>query len=236
LEIWNLVFMQYERGEGTGKDDFEILGDLPAKNIDTGLGLERLAAILQGVDNLYEIDTSRMILDKAAELTGAVYGKDHRTDVALRVVTDHVRTALMLIGDGVIPGNEGRGYVLRRIMRRAVRNMRLLGSNAPSMEALIITGIAAMGPQYPELVTDSKRILAVATGEETAFLQTLRTGTGILDTAIAAAKSAGGDRVNAAEAFQLHDTFGFPIDLTLEMAAEQGLSVDEEGFRRLMAQ
>src|SRR6185312_15761027 len=120
LEIWNLVFMQYERGEGTGKDDFEIRGDLPAKNIDTGLGLERLAAILQGVDNLYEIDTSRMILDKAAELTGTVYGKDHRTDVALRVVTDHVRTALMLIGDGVIPGNEGRGYVLRRIMRRAI--------------------------------------------------------------------------------------------------------------------
>ena len=236
LEIWNLVFMQFERGEGTGKDDFEILGDLPAKNIDTGLGLERLAAILQGVDNLYEIDTSRMILDKAAELTGTTYGKDHKTDVALRVVTDHVRTALMLIGDGVIPGNEGRGYVLRRIMRRAIRNMRLLGSAAPTMQTLVSVGIDAMGPQYPELVTDTKRILAVATGEEAAFLQTLRTGTGILDNAIAAAKTAGADRVNAAEAFQLHDTFGFPIDLTLEMAAEQGLSVDEEGFRRLMAQ
>jgi alanyl-tRNA synthetase len=236
LEIWNLVFMQYERGRGIGKEDFEILGELPAKNIDTGLGLERLATILQGVDNLYEIDTSRMILDRAAELTGTVYGKDHRTDVSLRVVTDHVRTALMLIGDGIIPGNEGRGYVLRRIMRRAIRNMRLLGSAAPTMETLIGTAVEAMGPQYPELVADAKRILAVATGEEAAFLQTLRTGTGILDTAIAAAKASGADRVDAAEAFQLHDTFGFPIDLTLEMAAEQGLSVDEEGFRRLMAQ
>jgi alanyl-tRNA synthetase len=236
LEIWNLVFMQYERGEGTSKEDFEILGDLPAKNIDTGLGLERLATILQGVDNLYEIDTSRMILDKAAELTGTVYGKDHRTDVSLRVVTDHVRTSLMLIGDGVTPGNEGRGYVLRRIMRRAIRNMRLLGSTAPTMETLINTAIEAMGPQYPELVTDSKRILAVAIGEETAFLQTLRTGTGILDNAIESAKSKGATSVGAAEAFQLHDTFGFPIDLTLEMAAEQGLSVDEDGFRRLMAQ
>jgi alanyl-tRNA synthetase len=236
LEIWNLVFMQYERGEGTSKEDFEILGDLPSKNIDTGLGLERLATILQGVDNLYEIDTSRMILDKAAELTGTVYGKDHRTDVSLRVVTDHVRTSLMLIGDGVTPGNEGRGYVLRRIMRRAIRNMRLLGSTAPTMETLITTAIDAMGPQYPELVTDAKRILAVATGEEAAFLQTLRTGTGILDNAIEAAKSKGAASVGAAEAFQLHDTFGFPIDLTLEMAAEQGLSVDEEGFRRLMAQ
>jgi len=236
LEIWNLVFMQFERGEGTGKEDFEILGDLPSKNIDTGLGLERLASILQGVDNLYEIDTSRVILDKAAELTGSVYGKDQRTDVSLRVVTDHVRTALMLIGDGVIPGNEGRGYVLRRIMRRAIRNMRQLGSNAPTMETLTTTAIEAMGPQYPELVTDSKRILAVATGEEAAFLQTLRTGTGILDNAIESAKSSGRTQVNAAEAFQLHDTFGFPIDLTLEMAAEQGLSVDEDGFRRLMAQ
>jgi alanyl-tRNA synthetase len=236
LEIWNLVFMQYERGEGTSKEDFEILGDLPSKNIDTGLGLERLATVLQGVDNLYEIDTSRMILDKAAELTGTVYGKDHRTDVSLRVVTDHVRTSLMLIGDGVTPGNEGRGYVLRRIMRRAIRNMRLLGSTAPVMETLINRAIDAMGPQYPELVTDAKRILAVATGEEAAFLQTLRTGTGILDNAIEAAKSKGATSVGAAEAFQLHDTFGFPIDLTLEMAAEQGLSVDEEGFRRLMAQ
>ncbi|HEX4790870.1 MAG TPA: alanine--tRNA ligase, partial [Actinospica sp.] len=236
IEIWNLVFMQYERGAGTSKEDFPILGDLPAKNIDTGLGLERLATILQGVDNLYEIDTSRVVLDKAAELTGSAYGKDHRTDVSLRVVTDHIRTATMLIGDGVVPGNEGRGYVLRRIMRRAIRNMRLLGSTQPTVHELVSTVIEAMSPQYPELVTDSTRILAVATGEEAAFLQTLRTGTGILDNAIESTKRTGGTEVGAAEAFQLHDTFGFPIDLTLEMAAEQGLSVDEEGFRRLMAQ
>jgi alanyl-tRNA synthetase len=236
LEIWNLVFMQYERGPGGGKDGFPILGELPSKNIDTGLGLERLATILQGVDNLYEIDTSRMVIDKAAAMTGTAYGKDHKSDVSLRVVADHIRTATMLIGDGVTPANEGRGYVLRRIMRRAIRTMRLLGAHRTTVEELVETVIEAMGPQYPELVTDSKRILAVATGEEAAFLQTLKTGTGILDSAIETAKSAGRSAVGAAEAFQLHDTFGFPIDLTLEMAAEQGLSVDEEGFRRLMAQ
>ncbi len=151
LEIWNLVFMQYERGAGTGKTDFPILGELPKKNIDTGLGLERLATILQSVDNLYEIDTSRVILDKAAELTGTVYGKDHKTDVALRVVTDHIRSATMLIGDGVTPGNEGRGYVLRRIMRRAIRNMRLLGAHQSTVHELVASAVEAMGPQYPEL-------------------------------------------------------------------------------------
>jgi len=236
LEIWNLVFMQYERGPGTGKDSFPILGELPSKNIDTGLGLERLATILQGVDNLYEIDTSRMILDKAAELTGTAYGKDHATDVSLRVVTDHVRSAAMLIGDGIIPANEGRGYVLRRMMRRAIRNMRLLGAPQPTMHDLIGVAIEAMGPQYPDLFTDRKRIDAVAVGEETAFLNTLKTGTNILDAAVGATKSEGRSTLAAADAFQLHDTFGFPIDLTLEMAAEQGLSVDEEGFRRLMTE
>jgi alanyl-tRNA synthetase len=236
LEIWNLVFMQFERGAGTGKDDFPILGELPAKNIDTGLGLERLATILQGVDNLYEIDTSRMILDKAAELTGATYGKDHKTDVALRVVTDHIRTAAMLIGDGIVPGNEGRGYVLRRMMRRAIRNMRLLGAHQPTVHELIASAVDAMGPQYPELVTDYKRIDAVAVGEEDSFLQTLKTGTNIFDTAVSSTKGRGGAQLAAADAFQLHDTFGFPIDLTLEMASEQGLSVDEDGFRRLMSE
>jgi alanyl-tRNA synthetase len=236
LEIWNLVFMQFERGPGTGKGDFPILGELPAKNIDTGLGLERLATILQGVDNLYEIDTSRMILDKAAELTATTYGKDHATDVSLRVVTDHVRSAAMLIGDGIIPGNEGRGYVLRRMMRRAIRNMRLLGAPQPTMHELIAVAIEAMGPQYPELFTDRKRIDAVAVGEETAFLNTLKTGTGIFDQAVGATKTDGRQVLSAADAFQLHDTFGFPIDLTLEMAAEQGLSVDQEGFRRLMTE
>ncbi|MCQ4082774.1 alanine--tRNA ligase [Streptomyces sp. RB6PN25] len=234
VEIWNLVFMQYERGPGSGKEDFEILGDLPAKNIDTGLGLERLAMILQGVQNMFEIDTSRMVIDKATELTGVRYGADHTSDVSLRVVADHIRTAVMLIGDGVTPGNEGRGYVLRRIMRRAIRNMRLLGATESTVGELVDTVIKAMGPQYPELVEDRKRIETVALAEESAFLKTLKAGTNILDAAVSDTKATGGTVLAGEKAFLLHDTWGFPIDLTLEMAAEQGLSVDEEGFRRLM--
>ncbi|KWX00673.1 alanyl-tRNA synthetase [Carbonactinospora thermoautotrophica] len=236
LEFWNLVFMQYERGEGGAKKDYPIIRELPKKNIDTGLGLERLAALLQGVDNIYEIDTTRKILDRASELTGAKYGADPRADVSLRVIADHVRTAVMLIGDGVMPGNEGRGYVLRRIMRRVVRNMRLLGAHDPTMHEMVAVTIEAMGPQYPELVTDAQRIDAVATAEEATFLQTLRTGTQIFDLAVAETKKAGRTVLSGDKAFQLHDTYGFPIDLTLEMAAEQGLKVDEEGFRRLMAE
>ncbi|MET9438289.1 alanine--tRNA ligase [Streptomyces sp. NPDC006551] len=234
VEIWNLVFMQYERGQGTGKDDFEILGDLPSKNIDTGLGLERLAMILQGVQNMYETDTLKVVIDKATELTGVAYGKAHDSDVSLRVVADHMRTSVMLIGDGVTPGNEGRGYVLRRIMRRAVRNMRLLGATGPVVQDLVDVVIDTMGEQYPELVTDRKRIETVALAEEAAFLKALKGGTNILDTAVTETKAAGGTVLAGEKAFLLHDTWGFPIDLTLEMAAEQGLSVDEAGFRRLM--
>ncbi|AXI80718.1 alanine--tRNA ligase [Peterkaempfera bronchialis] len=234
LEIWNLVFMQYERGAGDGKDGFEILGDLPSKNIDTGLGLERLAAVLQGVDNIYEIDTTRMILGRAGELTGHRYGAGQKSDISLRVIADHIRTAVMLISDGVTPGNEGRGYVLRRIFRRAIRNMRLLGATQPVALQLVDVTIEAMGPQYPELHEDRKRIETVAAAEEASFLQTLRTGTTILDTAVSEARGAGSTVLAGDKAFQLHDTYGFPIDLTLEMAAEQGLTVDEAGFRRLM--
>lgn len=234
VEIWNLVFMQYERGEGTSKEDFEILGDLPSKNIDTGLGLERLAMILQDVQNMYEIDTSMAVIKKATELTGIEYGAAHASDVSLRVVTDHMRTSVMLIGDGVSPGNEGRGYVLRRIMRRAIRNMRLLGATGPVVQDLIDVVIAMMGQQYPELVSDRKRIETVALAEEAAFLKALKGGTNILDTAVTETKAAGGQVLSGDKAFLLHDTWGFPIDLTLEMAAEQGLSVDEDGFRRLM--
>ena len=234
VEIWNLVFMQYERGAGTSKEDFEILGDLPAKNIDTGLGLERLAMILQGVQNMYETDTLRVVIDKATALSGVHYGAAHASDVSLRVVADHMRTAVMLIGDGVVPGNEGRGYVLRRIMRRAVRNMRLLGATGPVVGELVDTVIGTMGQQYPELETDRQRIETVALAEEAAFLKTLRAGTNILDTAVTETKAAGGAVLSGDKAFQLHDTYGFPLDLTLEMAAEQGLSVDEDGFRRLM--
>ncbi|WP_200261581.1 alanine--tRNA ligase [Streptomyces sp. HSG2] len=234
VEIWNLVFMQFERGEGTSKEDFEILGDLPARNIDTGLGLERLAMILQDVRNLYEIDTSMAVIDKATELTGVAYGDAEASDVSLRVVTDHVRTAVMLIGDGVTPGNEGRGYVLRRIMRRAIRNMRLLGATGPVVAELVDVVIGMMGQQYPELISERERIERVALAEEQAFLKTLKAGTNILDTAVADTRAAGGSVLAGDKAFLLHDTWGFPIDLTLEMAAEQGLSVDEDGFRRLM--
>lgn len=234
VEIWNLVFMQYERGEGEGKEDFEILGDLPSKNIDTGLGLERLAMVLQGVHNMFEIDTSMAVIDKATELTGVRYGADPASDVSLRVVTDHMRTSVMLIGDGVTPGNEGRGYVLRRILRRAVRNMRLLGATGPVVADLLDVVIGSMGEQYPELITDRKRIETVALAEEAAFLKAIKGGTNILDTAVTETKAAGGSVLAGDKAFLLHDTWGFPIDLTLEMAAEQGLSVDEDGFRRLM--
>ncbi|MGW7520642.1 alanine--tRNA ligase [Streptomyces sp. NPDC054796] len=233
VEIWNLVFMQYERGPGEGKN-YPILGDLPSQNIDTGLGLERLAMILQGVRNMYEIDTSRMIIDRAGELTGVRYGDAEESDVSLRVVADHIRTAIMLIGDGVTPGNEGRGYVLRRIMRRAIRNMRILGASGPTVAELTDTVIKAMGPQYPELVEDRKRVETVALAEEAAFLKTLKAGTNILDTAVSETKAGGSGVLPGDKAFLLHDTWGFPIDLTLEMAAEQGLSVDEAGFRRLM--
>ncbi|MCW2502076.1 MAG: alanine--tRNA ligase [Actinomycetia bacterium] len=238
LEFWNLVFMQYERGPGTGKTDFEIVGELPAKNIDTGMGLERVAALLQGVDNLYEIDETRPILDKAAALTKKRYGSGHEQhpdDVRLRVVADHVRTSLMMIGDGIIPANEGRGYVLRRIVRRAVRAMRLLGHEGPSMPELLPVARDVMSPSYPEVATDFERISTYAYAEEESFLQTLKQGTTILDVAIGETKKSGGVILPGDKAFQLHDTFGFPIDLTLEMAAEQGLSVDEDGFRRLMA-
>ncbi|MEC4015563.1 alanine--tRNA ligase [Streptomyces sp. H27-D2] len=234
VEIWNLVFMQYERGAGTGKDDFPILGDLPSKNIDTGLGLERLAMILQGVQNMFETDTLRVVMDKATELSGVRYGAEKGSDVSLRVVADHIRTSVMLIGDGVTPGNEGRGYVLRRIMRRAIRNMRLLGASELVVGALVDVVIGTMGEQYPELISDRKRVETVALAEEVAFLKTLKTGTNILDTAVSDTKSSGGEVLAGDKAFLLHDTWGFPIDLTLEMAAEQGLSVDQDGFRRLM--
>ena len=234
LEIWNLVFMQNERGAGGGKDGYPILGELPAKSIDTGLGLERTAALLQGVENIYEIDTTMMILSKASELSGVKYGSSQNSDVALRVIADHARTSAMLIGDGVTPGNEGRGYVLRRMMRRTIRNMRLLGVNDPIMSELTVAAIGAMGPQYPELVSDKKRILSVSVSEEESFLQTLKSGTQIFDVASAAIKKSNKNQLPGDEVFKLHDTYGFPFDLTLEMAREVGLEVDEDGFRRLM--
>ena len=234
LEVWNLVFMQNERGAGGGKDGYPILGELPAKSIDTGLGLERMAALLQGVENIYEIDTTMQILSKASDLSGVKYGKNEKSDVSLRVIADHARTAAMLIGDGVTPGNEGRGYVLRRMMRRTIRNMRLLGTSDPSMATLTEAAIGAMGPQYPELVSDSARILSVSASEEESFLQTLKSGTAIFDLAASAVKATKSTQMSGDDVFKLHDTYGFPFDLTLEMAREVGLEVDETGFTRLM--
>ena len=234
LEVWNLVFMQNERGAGGGKEGYPILGELPAKSIDTGLGLERMAALLQGVENIYEIDTTMQILSKASALSGVKYGKNEKSDVSLRVIADHARTAAMLIGDGVTPGNEGRGYVLRRMMRRTIRNMRLLGTNDPSMATLTEAAIGAMGPQYPELIADSARILSVSASEEESFLQTLKSGTAIFDLAASAVKATKSTKMSGDDVFKLHDTYGFPFDLTLEMAREVGLEVDESGFTRLM--
>jgi alanyl-tRNA synthetase len=243
LEVWNLVFMQYLRGEGAGKEGWPILGELPSRNIDTGMGLERMAAILQGVDNIYEIDTLWKILDRAAELTEQKYGRDHRVDVSLRVVADHVRTAVMMVADGVLPSNEGRGYVLRRILRRSIYNLRLLaggqrggGSDGRYLHELADTAIGAMADQFPELRIEAPRIVGVIDAEESTFLSTLRTGSAIFDAAVGETKRRGTTSLSGEQAFQLHDTYGFPIDLTLEMAGEQGLAVDEDGFRRLMAQ
>ncbi|MFI1529691.1 alanine--tRNA ligase [Streptomyces griseus] len=233
-EFWNLVFMQYERGPGPGKSGYPILGELPRRNIDTGMGLERMSTLLQGVDNLYEIDETRPVLQRAADLAGVRYGADPEADVRLRVVADHVRTALMLLADGTTPGNEGRGYVLRRILRRAVRSMRLLGYEDPALAELLPVARDCMAPSYPEVADAYPRIADRAGAEEDAFRSSLKQGTTVLDTAVARVKESGGRSLPGAQAFLLHDTYGFPIDLTLEMAAEQGAEVDREGFTALM--
>jgi alanyl-tRNA synthetase len=234
LEIWNLVFMQYEIDEVRSKEEFRVLGELPKKNIDTGMGLERVAYLMQGVDNMYEIDEVAPVLRRAADLAGVRYGSDHDADVRLRVVADHVRSGLMLIGDGVTPGNEGRGYILRRLLRRAVRSMKLLGVDEATLPDLLPVSRDAMSASYPELATDFGRISSVAYAEEEAFRRTLSAGTTLFDTAVAQAKKAGTPALTGDQAFSLHDTYGFPIDVTLEMAAEQGVTVDEAGFRALM--
>ena len=243
IEIWNLVFMQYQRGEGIGKDDFEILGDLPKKNIDTGLGVERLAMLLQGVENFYETDQVRPVLDAASKLSGKKYhgsesaeDEGYEDDVRMRVVADHIRSSLMLIADGVTPSNEGRGYILRRLMRRAIRAMRLLGVTEPCLPVLFPASRDAMKGSFPYVADDFERISRIAYAEEKAFLHTIETGTERLEEAVAAAKKDGSNAVSGAEAFALHDTYGFPIDLTLEMAAEAGVKVDEKSFRELMAE
>ncbi|TQM45797.1 alanine--tRNA ligase [Pseudonocardia cypriaca] len=234
LEIWNLVFMQDERGELSPKKGHPPIGSLPKKNIDTGMGIERVAYLLQGVDNVYETDLVRPVIARAEEFSGRRYGANHDDDVRFRVIADHARSGVMIIGDGVTPSNEGRGYVLRRLLRRIVRSARLLGVHEPVLGSFAEVVRDAMAPSYPELVTDFERISAVVRAEEEAFLATLTAGSRIFDTAVAATKQAGGSRLAGDKAFQLHDTYGFPIDLTLEMASEAGLTVDEQGFRSLM--
>jgi alanyl-tRNA synthetase len=237
IEIWNLVFMQNERGEGIGKEDFEILGPLPRKNIDTGMGVERVAFLLQGVHNVYETDLLRPVIDAVASRAPRGYDVgNYDDDVRYRIIADHSRTAAILIGDGVSPGNDGRGYVLRRLLRRVIRSAKLLDIDGPIVGELMATVRDAMGPSYPELVADFKRINRIAVAEETAFNRTLQSGSRLFEEVAGATKASGATVLSGSDAFTLHDTYGFPIELTLEMAAEAGLQVDEVGFRELMAE
>lgn len=235
-EIWNLVFMQYAIDEVKSKTEFKIVGELPHKNIDTGMGLERVAFIKQGVENMYEIDQVRPVLDRAVELSGRAYGKDHEDDIRYRVVADHIRSSLMLLSDGVTPSNEGRGYILRRLMRRSIRSMRLLGVDGPTFPELFAASKDAMASAYPVLEQDYERIAAYAFAEEDTFLRTLSSGSSILDLAVSDTKAKGESKLSGKEAFLLHDTYGFPIDLTLEIAQEAGLDVDRGAFDELMTQ
>jgi alanyl-tRNA synthetase len=237
VELWNLVFMQSERGEGTTKTDFEILGPLPRKNIDTGMGVERVAFVLQGVHNVYETDLLRPVIDTVAARAPRGYDVgNHDDDVRYRIIADHSRTAAILIGDGVSPGNDGRGYVLRRLLRRVIRSAKLLGIEDPIVGDLMATVRDAMGPSYPELVADFDRINRIAVAEEKAFNRTLASGSRLFEEVAGATKASGAKVVSGSDAFTLHDTYGFPIELTLEMASEAGLQVDEVGFRELMAE
>ncbi|WP_343572678.1 alanine--tRNA ligase [Mycobacterium sp.] len=237
IEIWNLVFMQNERGDGAGKDDFEILGPLPRKNIDTGMGVERVAFLLQGVHNVYETDLLRPVIDVVASRAPRGYDAgNHEDDVRYRIIADHSRTAAILIGDGVSPGNDGRGYVLRRLLRRVIRSARLLDIDGPIVGELMACVRDAMGPSYPELVADFDRINRIAVAEEAAFNRTLQSGSRLFDEAAANTRASGATVLSGSDAFTLHDTYGFPIELTLEMAAEADLKVDEIGFRELMAE
>ncbi|WP_028244598.1 alanine--tRNA ligase [Pseudoclavibacter soli] len=238
LEIWNLVFMQYSIDNVRSKTEFDITGELPHKNIDTGMGLERVAFVKQGVENMYETDQVRPVLDRASELSGVRYGArdGHIDDIRLRVVADHVRSSLMLINDGVSPSNDGRGYVLRRLIRRSVRAMRLLGVHEAVLPELLPVSKDAMQAVYPELATNFDRISQIAYNEENSFLRTLDAGTTILDLAIDQTQKAKQHTLSGDTAFTLHDTYGFPIDLTVEIAEEAGLSVDRDSFAEHMAE
>ncbi|MGV0434103.1 alanine--tRNA ligase [Corynebacterium ureicelerivorans] len=235
MEIWNLVFMESVRGEGDKKGNFEIVGELPQKNIDTGMGIERVACLLQGVDNVYETDLLRPVIDAAVDLTGSKYDAGNKDDdVRFRVIADHARTGMMIILDGVTPSNEGRGYILRRLLRRTIRSARLLGATGPVMETFMNTIMDTMTPSFPEIADNRERILRVAVAEENAFSKTLEAGTTRFDEAASAVAASGAKVLPGAQAFELHDTYGFPIDLTVEMAREAGLDVDMAAFDAAM--
>ena len=228
MEVWNNVFSQFDNdGEGH-------YTELKQKNIDTGMGLERLAVVCQGVDSLFDVDTVMNITHKVSELTGAYYGKSHKMDVSLRVITDHIRSATFMICDGVLPSNEGRGYVLRRLLRRAARHGKLLGVNEPFLYKVIDTVIHENECQYPELREKQSYITKVIKTEEENFAKTIDAGMKIFADLLAEHKAKGETVFSGADAFKLYDTYGFPVDLTIEMCGDEGMTVNEDEFKKLM--
>ena len=228
IEVWNNVFSQFDND---GNNNYT---ELKQKNIDTGMGLERLAVVCQGVDSLFDVDTVMHVTHKVSELTGAYYGESHKKDVSLRVITDHIRSAVFMICDGVLPSNEGRGYVLRRLLRRAARHGKLLGVNDPFLHEIVATVVEISGGQYPELKEKQSYITAVIQSEEEKFGRTIDAGLRIFSELLETHRAKGETVFSGADAFRLYDTYGFPLDLTVEMCADAGYTVDEEGFRRLM--
>lgn len=228
MEIWNLVFTQFD------KDEDGNYNPLPNPNIDTGMGLERLAAVMQGVDNLFEVDTVREVMNHICRIAGVEYKKDDKTDVSLRVITDHIRSTVMMVSDGVIPSNEGRGYVLRRLLRRAARHGKILGINRPFLYEVADTVINESEAGYPELAEKRDYIKKIIKIEEDRFDATIDNGLVVLNQYIEETKASGKIVFEGAEAFKLHDTYGFPLDLTVEIAEENGLTVDVDGFNEAM--
>ena len=230
MEIWNNVFSQFNND---GKGNYT---ELAQKNIDTGMGLERLACVMQGVDNMFEVDSIQKVIKKVCEISGKKYGDDKNNDISIRVITDHVRSAMFMISDTVIPSNEGRGYVLRRIIRRACRHGKLLGIDHPFLVDVVEVAIAESCGAYPELAARADYIKKVLSIEEERFDATIDAGLSILSGLISAAKEQNSDTISGEEVFKLYDTFGFPIDLTREIAEESGLAIDEDKFQTLMAE
>ena len=228
IEVWNNVFTQFDN------DGHNNYTELKQKNIDTGMGLERLACVVQNVNSLFDVDTVMHITNKVSEITGAHYGESHEHDVSLRIITDHIRASSFLICDGVLPSNEGRGYVLRRLLRRAARHGKLLGVNRPFLYEIVETVVQVNEGEYKDMREKAAYITKVVRTEEESFAKTIDGGMKIFSEMLSEHKAKGETTFSGADAFKLYDTFGFPIDLTIEMARDEGLSVDEEGFQKLM--